>query len=586
MMKRRREVVIKQKLTKIFFTLVVSFSLSSAYAADPKIPTVDDVNREIPNVKKDLKKNEMPSDGLIDKDKKKVDQVKEEDVTKVFVKSFIIRGNKKYPTEIFEAMVKDKVNKELGYAELRNIINEMSFYYRSKGYLATAFLPEQNVSDGDILIYISEGRIGKVEIKTDAKKVLNISRNRISKFIYNKIDPSDVLNITQLDKNIRNLNNTPGINAIAQLVEGSMPGETDVVISASNTKTVNTTSLVDNNGSRSSGYERITNILNFDSLLNYGERFSVTDVITEGSHYYAGSVTLPIGYDGLQSTFRISKMEYDLGAPFASTDPTGYSTEYSLALNKELMTKPDKSLNSSLTFSRNDYVNDLNTGSNSNKDISKAILSSTFNIQDKIFSGGANSFTFSVTGGHLDLTDNITNYDTDQLTAKTDGDYWKAALNFNRFQRVTNTVNLNLKFNGQYTDMNLDGAEQISLGGPSAVRAYPGNEAAGDQGFVTSLEANKMFKGNKKLTLFGDYGKIQLHKQLWDNWNATNTKLKNQYDLYGVGISFSMPIYKNFALTATYAEKLGNNSGKDTNGNDVDGLTWDNRSLISLVGQF
>jgi len=47
-----------------------------------------------------------------------------------------------------------------------------------------------------------------------------------------------------------------------------------------------------------------------------------------------------------------------------------------------------------------------------------------------------------------------------------------------------------------------------------------------------------------------------------------------------------MPIYKNFALTATYAEKLGNNPGKDSNGNDVDGLTWDNRSLISLVGQF
>ena len=65
-----------------------------------------------------------------------------------------------------------------------------------------------------------------------------------------------------------------------------------------------------------------------------------------------------------------------------------------------------------------------------------------------------------------------------------------------------------------------------------------------------------------------------------------NNFLKNNYDLSGVGISFSIPIYKNFALTATYAEKLGNNPGKDSNGNDVDGLTWDNRSLISLVGQF
>ncbi len=48
-------------------------------------------------------------------------------------------------------------------------------------------------------------------------------------------------------------------------------------------------------------------------------------------------------------------------------------------------------------------------------------------------------------------------------------------------------------------------------------------------------------------------------------------------------VYLSMPVFKNFSLTATYAEKLGNNPGKDTNGNDVDGLTWDSRSLISLV---
>ena len=39
-------------------------------------------------------------------------------------------------------------------------------------------------------------------------------------------------------------------------------------------------------------------------------------------------------------------------------------------------------------------------------------------------------------------------------------------------------------------------------------------------------------------------------------------------------------------LLENFAGKLGNNRGKDSGGNDVDGLTWDNRSLISLVGQF
>jgi len=585
MMKSRKKAVINQKLIKFFFSIIVSFSLSSAYAADTDIPKVDDMNKQIPKVNKNLQKKEMPSDKLFEQ-KSEQPIKKEEDLIKVFVKEFSFDGNKKYPTSEFQKLVKDKVNKELVYADLRNILQEVSFYYRSKGFLATAFLPEQDIKDGKIQIFIVEGKIGKIEIKADVKKELNISRERIKKFIFNKINPNETLNIVQLDRNIRNLNNTPGINAIAQLVEGDKLGETNIVISASNTKTLSTTSLVDNNGSRSSGYERVTNILNFDSVFNKGERFSVTDVITEGSHYYAGSVTIPLGYDGLQTTFRMSKMEYDLGAPFASTDPTGYSTEFFLGFNKELMIKPDKSLTSSLSFSRNDYVNDLNTGSNSNKDITKSSLNLTFNNQDKYFSGGANTVAFTGTFGSLDLTDNTNNFDTDQLTAKANGDYWKLAINANRFQRVTDTVSAVIKFNGQYTDKNLDGAEQLSLGGPNAVRAYPSNEAAGDQGFVSSLEFNKTLPKNRRLTFFYDYGKIQLHKQLWSNWNSTNTSLKNHYDLHGAGISFSMPIYKNFALTATYAEKLGNNPGKDSNGNDVDGLTWDNRSLISLVGQF
>ena len=574
-----------QKLIKIFLSYTVICSMSLVYANDPVIPKVDDMNKQVPKVNKNLQKKEMPSDKLFEK---KADQSseKESDLVKVFVKEFTFDGNKKYPTSEFLKLVENKINKELNYADLRNILQDISFYYRSKGYLATAFLPEQDITDGKVQIFIVEGRIGKVEIKSNTKNQLNISRERISKFIFNKIKANDILNIVQLDRNIRNLNNTPGINAIAQLVEGDQLGETDVIISASNTKTLSTTSLLDNNGSRSSGYERVTNIFNFDSVVNKGERFSFTDVITQGSHYYAGSVTLPVGYNGLSSTLRISKMMYDLGAPFHSTDPTGYSTEFFLGFNKELMIKPNKGLTSSLSFFRNDYVNDLNTGSNSDKDIVKTSSNLTFNNQDKFFSGGTNTLSLTGIYGVLDLSDNASNFETDHLTAKSDGEYWKLSLNANRFQRITDSVSAVFKFNGQYTDKNLDGAEQISLGGPTAVRAYPSNEAAGDQGFVASLEFNKSLTKNKKITFFYDYGKIQLHKIAWDNWNSTNTSLKNNYDLHGAGLSFSMPIYKNFALTATYAEKLGNNRGKDSGGNDVDGLTWDNRSLISLVGQF
>ena len=94
-----------------------------------------------------------------------------------------------------------------------------------------------------------------------------------------------------------------------------------------------------------------------------------------------------------------------------------------------------------------------------------------------------------------------------------------------------------------------------------------------------------LFK-NLESSLFYDYGKIKLHKSLWDNWNSTNTDLKNNYHLQGYGASIGIPIFQQFSINATYAKKISHNSGRDSSGNDVDGLNWNDRALISINGQF
>ena len=90
------------------------------------------MNKQIPKVNKNLQKKEMPSDKLFEQ--KSEQPIKKEDLIKVFVKEFSFDGNKKYPTSELQKLVQDKVNKELVYADLRNILQEVSFYYRSKGF--------------------------------------------------------------------------------------------------------------------------------------------------------------------------------------------------------------------------------------------------------------------------------------------------------------------------------------------------------------------------------------------------------------------------------------------------------------------
>jgi Hemolysin activation/secretion protein len=305
-------------------------------------------------------------------------------------------------------------------------------------------------------------------------KKLNISKEKIRMKILYKVEDGGGLNISQLDKNIRNFNRTPGINAIAQLEEGKKFGETDIVITASNTKTITGSSLADNTGSRSSGTGKLTNTLNIDGLFNIGDRFTFTNVATgnnfqkdkqkEESNYYAMSTTFPMGYNGMQGTFRLSKMEYKLSAPFDSTMPSGYSTEYNFTLTRPLIEKLTKNLNATFLVSRNDYVNNLSTGNNSNKDMTKATFNLGFDGTDTKLGGGVNYGLVGITLGNLDLKDNLSNYSTDQAGADNNGRNLKATFNFNRLQKITNKTNILVKFNGQVAADNLDGGEQFNIG--------------------------------------------------------------------------------------------------------------------------
>ena len=576
---------------KIILFLLISLSfINHAYSVD--IPTVDDLNNQVPQLPE--KKAPNASENL-NQLNEKILTVDEDKILKVLVKDFKIDGNKRYNDELLLSLINENINKELDYNALLNVTTSLSNYYRSQGYLATAYLPPQDIKNGVVNIKITEAILGKITFNVDEGQKLNISKEKIRLKILYKVEDGGGLNISQLDKNIRNFNRTPGINAIAQLEEGKKFGETDVIVTASNTKTISGSSLADNTGSRSSGTGKITNTINMDGLFNLGERFSFTNVATgnnfidgkqsEESNYYAMSTSFPMGYNGMQGTLRLSKMEYKLSAPFDSTIPSGYSTEYNFTLTRPLIEKLSKNLNATFLISRNDYVNNLSTGNNSNKDMTKATMNFGYDFTDTKLGGGVNYGLFGFTLGKLDVSDNSANFITDQAGADNNGRNLKAIFNYNRLQKITDKTNMLLKFNGQLAADNLDGAEQLTLGGPSGVRAYASSEGAGDAGFVTGIELKRSFF-NLPTTLFYDYGKIRLHKDKWVGWNSTNKYLKNKYALKGWGIATDIPIFNLFTVQISHSQKIMGNSGEDTNGLDVDGLRWNDRTLITLRKDF
>jgi len=561
-----------KKILFIFVITAVCFVQNDQVLANAngKEPKVDDYNRTPPAPPPVEQKK------LLQEPEKQ--EKKEKDI-KINVSKFNFTGNTVLSNEQLASLTSNFTGKDLSYKQLTDVLGVISNFYRQLGLWARAILPEQDIKNGVVTIQIIEGRLGKVIIKSEVQEP-NLKLEIVRKYIENKISRQSILNINQLEKNIQNLNNIPGIQAVATLEAGQAVGETDVVIQLENRRRLSGTFQGDSFGSRSSGRSRVTALVNVDSLLKEGEQFTIQRVQTIGSEYNAVAGSFRIGYDGTRGTLRAAKLRYDLGDPFSSTNPTGNSEELSFSIDKPLNAIGKTNLSSNLTLSKSDYENKNNTPSNVQKEILRAIAKLNFNRADQFYKGGVNYGSLSLTIGDLDDTS------TNSTTNNALGQFSKLNANVSRFQRLTDQNALQVNLSGQYSFKNLDSGEKFSLGGPYGIRAYPNSEGQGDHGLMANIELKHGFSKTLEGMIFYDWGWVQQYQNTYSTWNQNNPTLKNIYQLQGAGVGLNWNINPTTNVNWVFSTTLGSNHGEDASGLDNDGLSKDKRSYLSITSKF
>ena len=577
-------------MKKYLFIFILLFP-NISFSID--VPTVDDFNNEISLNDNQLdensnKKNKIP---LLDDGKKTLNKNSEitsedQEEVKVVIKKFIIEGNYSVAESEIQDLIKDFLNKELTLLELDVAAENITNFYIDKGLWARAVLPDQEIKNNELKIKIIEAKLGKIIFQKNPDINLGISEKLAEKYLKRNLDIKNIFNINNLNKNIQLLDSLPGINSTASLQSGEVDGETDVIVEINETKLVSGNVKTDNHGSRSSGYARLSTALNFNGLFNLGESWSLQNVHTAGSDYYALGLTIPIGVSGLSATFRGSEMDYKLGIPLESSEPEGNSDSLSMSLNFPSFNLGKLTTSINFGVSNNTYLNRTNSGISSEKSNLKGNLDLNFNIVDQIFGGGANNFTISMTKGELDLGDTPSNLSSDQSAAKTNGDFEKFTINFSRLQSLSSKHALFFSTNGQYGGTNLDPGEQLSLGGVSGIRGYPNSEASGSHGLISSLEHRFKYNNRIQTKIFYDFGKIFQYKDTYTDWNSSNTSLNNSYELSGAGFGVDAFVGDLGNLSLMYAIKLSSNPAEDSSGKDNDGTGYDERFWLSLSRNF
>ena len=514
------------------------------------------------------------------------------------VSSFVLEGVKVLPEAEIQNVLKPWIGKEIGFDDLQKACDEIQAYYRKKGYTVQAILPPQKIAGGVVKILITEAKLGKVVVE-NPQGPTRFSNERAIQYITYANPIGDPLSMPAIERAVIILNETPGVIVSSQLEPGANHGEADLRLKLTQPSLLQGKVEANNYGSRTTGANQGVFSLNLNNPIGIGESFSLNGIASQGSQYIQGAISAPVSPDGLRlglaGTFlnykNVSNYTYNGGAGDAWT--TGVSAAYPLIRSQ------GANLNGSLNYDVKSY-NNTNFNTNtvvSAYNINNLSASLSGNMVDGLGYGAISSGSVGVIFGHLDTMATspstygmyaIPNTSPTTYGVVTPSNFLKMSFAANRTQQLVadGSTSLYAAVTGQFASVNLNSAEQIYLGGPYGVRAYPVAQSGGAQGGVFNLELKHQLQARLTVSTFFDAGVVQQYKNTYPGWQG-QTNANNTYSLMGAGFGLKWD-YQGWGIAGMVAWKLGQNPLYSSTGQPVntDGTTTQPRGWISASYSF
>lgn len=490
-------------------------------------------------------------------------------------------------------ILSDSIGKELGFDEINSLVTTLNEHLRSNGFiLARAYLPQQDISGGIVNIKVLDGRLEgqDVDIVDINSTDLRISQDVLQKIASSRLTNDKAVLTSDVERVLLLINDLPAVSARATLKQGKTPGTTRINIDVKEDRMFSGVAWLDNYGSRYSGSKTINGQVNINDPLSIGDRFSGTVSLAERNKNINVRYSLPFLYDGIRINGTANFLDYEIGKELESSESEGNAVTYGFGASYPII----RSRRRNITVAGNYYNKELEDKvadvTFSNRLVDSFELRASMDNIDGWYGGGFSMISATLIFGDIDLSRIDSDLASDELTAKVNGKYTLLRCSASRLQRLPGQFSLWGSFKAQMTNQNLDSSEKFSLGGINGIRAYPGGEANGDQGWQLTTEVRYDLKkgwdfGNVQLFGFLDLGGIRLNRNPWENSVTTITE-KNQYNLTGIGFGASLLKSGEYNVKAQIAAPLVDNDGRDTNGNDSDGLTEDVRFWLGASYQF
>ena len=382
-----------------------------------------------------------------------------------------------------EAMLAPCVGRETTLTELNAALARVTAYCRSHGYPASAaYLPAQDSKDGKVTVKVIPGRYG--EIKLDNHSRL---KDKVARQLLRGLQPGSIIRSSKLETALYSISDVSGTRAVGVLAPGKAFGTSDVTVRIEDGKPTNTVLYAENYGAKSSGRYRYGLQHTVYDVGGTGGRLGLGTLISNSHmHNYYANYEMPVGRGGSTLGLGLSQMDYKLGGAMRNWGANGKADTVSLFGSDPFYHLHDAALklNYGLDYRRlEDDIDKYQGYADSKKHSVCALVGVEGSAQ---LPKTALSYDATLTAGHLTLGSEFSRIRDE--TAHTAGTYTKLSVDGTVVRSLGHSADVLVKASGQMASRNLDGSEQIYLGGANAVRAYPQGEGSGDVGLLGTAE--------------------------------------------------------------------------------------------------
>ncbi|WP_083237195.1 MULTISPECIES: ShlB/FhaC/HecB family hemolysin secretion/activation protein [Burkholderia] len=439
------------------------------------------------------------------------------------------------------------IGKPLTFAHLADIRRMVVQAYRDAGRpLVDVYVPEQDVSGGEVTIAVAEFRLGNVSVQGNRHFSTALLEREMPLSAGKPIRADDV------DAGLALLNENPYRRVDAVYAPGAAPGTTDVVLNVDDRLPLRIYGGYNNDGVRQLGRDRVLAGLDYGNLfgadIRFGYQMTASNDLLTGNPAIEGRPNRP-RFIAHAMNLVVPLTPFDsieLFGVFARSTPRlpdsyrqdGISSQISFRYGRRLPSLAGWQQRARFGYDFKRSNNDLEFGGfqvfNANTHVHQFVLEYDVSKSDASGDTRVNASLMLSPGG-FDGNNRDDAFDAAQLGAKARYQYLQLSAQRDTPLGASKFI-WSMRAQVQWTNSTLLPSEKLGLGGDATVRGYEPYSAQGDRGWniQSELRSPSFALGTVALQpfLFFDAGRV---------WNRTPQPVDiNSASLASIGAGFRL----------------------------------------------